>query len=99
MVGILIGVLSLLLVVVLVAVLAAGGVRVDKFALNTTCFTVHLRIINIHFHSGGDEDPDPKPLQPAIFKTPPKGEFVENTCSLSNFLSNYTYTCYMQANI
>ena len=33
MVGILIGVLSLLLVVVLVAVLAAGGVRLDKFAL------------------------------------------------------------------
>ena len=39
----------------------------------------------VHIHSGGDEDPDPKPLQPAIFKTPPKGEFSENIYSFSIF--------------
>ena len=93
MVGILIGVLSLLLVVVLVAVLAAGAVRLDKFALKTQCFTKNWKCL-VHIHSGGDEDPDPKPLQPAIFKTPPKGEFSENICSFFIFLSNYTYTCY-----
>ena len=76
MVGILIGVLSLLLVVVLVAVLAAGAVGLDKFALWKNL---------VHIHSGGNEDPDPKPLQPAIFKTPPKGEFSENIYIFSIF--------------
>ena len=84
MVGILIGVLFLLLVVVLVAVLAAGG------AVGQVC-TEHYVLLNtiwkclVHIHSGGDEDPDPKPLQPAIFKTPPKGEFSENIYIFSIF--------------
>ena len=73
-------------------------VGLNKFALNTMYYWTLWKYL-VHIHSGGDVDPDPKPLQPAIFKTPPKGDLVENIFSLSNFLSNYTHTCCTQANI